>query len=457
MADRTTDEFTGSGTMSLRTNTGLSGHNITTFTDLAAASYEPMPDPAGWTTLTADDLGLPESMFDGPWYEDSSLFGGEDARIMQSHEGTLALAFRGTDTVWEVHDYPGLLADPTAFATGGTAYIHNFDNLLDAVADYAQDPANGVDDLWVTGHSLGAGAVNQLHDVAHDTDKYDNVFDDAEFVSFAAPNLDNEGSNNLNLGFDNDWVYRSTNLHNVHENESGTDDFFYYNDKYAEGETKSWSVHGLHGPNGEKPYSDAIGRLVDYGIWDQAGMDRDTQMVVDAYDGHVAPPDAGDDAVLLGERNAADEIDGGAGDDLILGGFGNDTLKGEQGEDAFAFPTTTVAEGGRTRIEDFWVEDQLIFDGLLLDAPQDGPGHNVGKGEIDVLNHPTGNTSLYVGADHAPGHDFEVSLDGYFPAEGFKVAGNAMTYHPDNLDDPDTIDRDLAPMATVDGYDTFMA
>jgi hypothetical protein len=81
----------------------------------------------------------------------------------------------------------------------------------------------------------------------------------------------------------------------------------------------------------------------------------------------------------------------------------------------------------------------------------------VGKGEIDVLNHPTGNTSLYVGADHAPGHDFEVSLDGYFPAEGFKVAGNAMTYHPDNLDDPDTIDRDLAPMATVDGYDTFMA
>ena len=50
--------------MSLRPNTGLSGRNITTFTDLAAASYEPMPDPAGWTTLTADDLGLPVEIGD---------------------------------------------------------------------------------------------------------------------------------------------------------------------------------------------------------------------------------------------------------------------------------------------------------------------------------------------------------------------------------------------------------
>lgn len=443
--------------MSIRTNTGLTGRNIGTFTDLAAASYEPNPAPAGWETLTAAELDLPASRFDGPYYEDSGLFGGEDARVMVDDAGTLGLAFRGTDKVWEVHDYPGLLADPTAPVTGGTAYIHNFDPLLQAVADYAADPANGIQDIWVTGHSLGAGAVNQLHDVAHDTDRYGDVYDSAEYVAYAAPNLDNAGGDLLNIGFDNDWVYRATNLHNAHENESGTDDLFYYNDAYAGGDTKSWSVHGLHGPDGNKPYSDAVGRLVDYGMWDQAGTDRDTAIVVDAHDGTVEPADPDDDTVLLGERNTADDIDGGSGDDLLIGGFGNDVLTGGQGADAFGFPTRGVAETGRTTVTDFWGEDQLIFDGLLLNAPYAGFGRHTGKGDLAVANHADGTTSLFVGADHAPGSDFEVRLDGYYPVQGFKVAGNALTYDPDNLDDPDAINRELAPMATTEGYDTFMA
>lgn len=432
--------------MSLLSSTGLEARDLVTFNRLAAASYRDGEQPEGWTSLTADDLGLSGDNFNGDYYELDGIFGNEAARVMTDGEGTLALSFRGTDSGFDVQDYPGLLVDPTAWLIGGTSYIHNFADLLDAVGDYADDAAHGVDDLWVTGHSLGAGAANQLRDVATDSDMYDDAFDAAEFVAFAAPNVDNDSGDILNLGFDNDLVYRITSVY-ADDNATGSDNFYYYNEDFANGSNKSVSAHGIYGENGEGPYADAIARLVDYGLVEQDGLDLDSLVLFDAYDGTVANTETDRKAVLVGETEKADDLVGGNADDFLIGGFGDDFLTGGAGADGFGFATDTLDAGGRTRVMDFTTEDSLIFSGLELQGPQTGYGDDLGAGEIDVLS-GFSFTSLFVGVDGNAGADFEVRLAGNFDASGFQAAGNTLTFDPAGSGSGPVV-------AGTDGFDSF--
>jgi hypothetical protein len=129
---------------------------------LARGAYSDTPASAalGWQPLGAGDLGIPAfgAFGAGSYLLSNGIYTGTDStNSAVAHvyvgelrgETTLALAFRGTDEV------PGDLRDHLHF----TDHYAQFQPLIAALQNYADDPIHGVDKVLVTGHSLGSAMV----------------------------------------------------------------------------------------------------------------------------------------------------------------------------------------------------------------------------------------------------------------------------------------------------------
>ncbi|WP_108661102.1 calcium-binding protein [Acuticoccus kandeliae] len=337
----------------------LTKEDIFTFVELAQAAYEPnrLPGvsgdaPAGWQTLTGADLNYTGSISDG-FFVGNYFVGGIDsyfaaaARVMVK-DGVLTVSFQGTESLWETLLYTEI--------ANSDEYIANFDALMEAVADYIAIPENGIEEVWITGHSLGASAVNELEDVAET--RYDGAFEDAVYVSFATPEIFEDDANILNIGYENDDVFKS--VEDDHDFPTTTNNIVYYNLDFLLPEPSSGSTieeiadvalnllmtHNI--PN----YIDGISRILASEFYDE--MDRQSFVVVDDYAGTVnasrIPTHAGEagyyigsddnDRMFAGSNNDSlegfsgnDVLRGVNGDDVILGGEGNDRLFGQAGDD----------------------------------------------------------------------------------------------------------------------------
>ena len=140
----------------------------------SGAAYGDRSDPflegtdADWQPVTAETLGLAEqggSDTQTPWVFEGGIFtadpqvDGKDAGEVAVHVGeavidgekTLMVAFRGTDNDGNV------LADlaDARVPTIKPLYNEALSPATDAILDYVADDANGVDQVLVTGHSLG--------------------------------------------------------------------------------------------------------------------------------------------------------------------------------------------------------------------------------------------------------------------------------------------------------------
>ena len=363
----------------------LTPADVLTFSNLAAASYVGEPIPDGWVTLDGDDIRLEEGRFAGSFDEETGLFyaGAQTffqaaARVMRSGD-TLTVSFQGTSSPWEMALYVEL------FNT--QIYVRNFSALLNGVADYAA--AEGIEDIWVTGHSLGAAAVNELE--VRKEFFYGGAFEDATYVAFASPELYHTGDL-LNVGFENDWVFKSVErilrdtdgeiafdppeagasrsewiaaileiLANVSGSQppfaSATDGLAFYDDTFA----SAWfSPYAPFLPvntdtvHSTVYYTDAIERVSASAFYDD--MTRDSDVVVVAtsdvvevtarnFADRVNEPTYyigrnADDRVVAGSADDSlegfggdDELDGGRGDDVLIGGRGEDELTGGRGDD----------------------------------------------------------------------------------------------------------------------------
>lgn len=411
--------------MSVSTVAGITGSEFIAYTALAAASYGQNSAPLGWRSLVGQDLGLSASSFTGQFYTSGGAFGGAAARVMVSGD-TLALSFRGTDGAVDVADYPRLVADPNAWLVGSSAYIWTYDVLLDAVADYVLDASNGIRNVVVAGHSLGGAAVNQLRAVATSSDEYGDAFDRAEFFAVASPVIFDDEGPILNFGHDNDVVFRAVNLYDD-TNATATDNIVWYDSSYASGWRIGTAAHGLNG-DGTTPgaYAQTAQRLVDYGVYGDAAVSPDSQIIIDAFAGAVTVADRNKAAVILGQAGIADTISGGTRADVIIGGGGADVLTGGAGADQFRFLTGAAYRGGVARIADLADDDMIRFVGLDLRAPVDGSGAGLGQGGV-ALQASGGDTLLLVGLDARAGADLTVRLTGAFDAADFRVAGDTLT------------------------------
>ena len=129
---------------------------------LAANAYSDTPDAdvaLGWQPLGAADLGIAETgSFGGGTYTlrngvyvDTDGTNGAVAHVYVGELNgttTLALAFRGTDEA-------GDLTDHLHF----TDHFAQFQPLMTAIQNYVNDPSHGIEQVVVTGHSLGSAMV----------------------------------------------------------------------------------------------------------------------------------------------------------------------------------------------------------------------------------------------------------------------------------------------------------
>lgn len=217
--------------------------------------------------------------------------------------------------------------------------------------------SKGIQEVWVTGHSLGAGIANNLRDDAF------GVFSNAKYVTFADPSVA-RSSSVLNIGFENDWVFKAlppwTAIFTPYDPISRadyvttTDNIVWFDANYA-GDNLIFdpitdvSAHDMYN------YVDAVQRVISSAFYFQ--MDRDSTVILDAYPGVVSDKPSltqsrhstdrvffigqnvddflagGSGADYVDGNGGADFITGGAGDDALYGGYGDDVLLGDDGVD----------------------------------------------------------------------------------------------------------------------------
>jgi Ca2+-binding RTX toxin-like protein len=190
---------------------GVSTDMVLTLARMSQAAYRENPDTTqltslkneGWLILSEKSLGrfLGTGRWEGDYFENSSWTVAGAAAIVAQKGSKLIVSFRGTELdAGDYFNWPDVLTPSGVF--GGYLRL-GFSELLDAVATYASKSANGVGDIFVTGHSLGAGAANQLRQQS--TTISGGFFKNSKYVTFATPTIATNGEI-LNIGFANDIV-----------------------------------------------------------------------------------------------------------------------------------------------------------------------------------------------------------------------------------------------------------
>ena len=264
----------------------------------------------------------------------------------------IGIGFRGTSGPREslITDSIGDAISDLLAAIGPADYAKNytgnaFDVLLGKVAAFAAGQGLAGKDVLVSGHSLGGLAVNSLADLSGD--HWSGFYRDARYIAFASPTQSETTANVLNIGYENDPVFRALNgsdfslsslgVHDAHQ-PSATNNIVSFNDHYA---STAWNLMPFsianvstwvtHLPSG---YESGMNRIVDSAFYDLTH--KDSTIVV----ANLSNPARENTWVQDLNRNAEKHtgstlIIGSDGNDLIQGGRGNDFLEGRDGNDTF--------------------------------------------------------------------------------------------------------------------------
>lgn len=295
--------------VSLLTGFNVTPSEVTLLGAAANAAFAGQPVPAGYSVVTPAQLGLDASYRDGNYFTHN----GASAIVLQSGDNWI-LSFRGTDGTNDVARYPELLL--------GT-YIDEFKALLTALS--TQIPAGA--HVYVTGASLGGAAANELANIA--ASSYGGKFAAAKFVAFASPEIESS-LGILNVGFENDPVYRV--LNSYHDAASSLDNIVFATPQYEAGNYDGQHPFDAYA-HVAAPGFEALARVAQSSFLDQ--MTPDSLVIVDATDGvatDITPGRETFGAFYIGQ-NVDDRITGRAGNDHIEGFSGNDILNGGQGDD----------------------------------------------------------------------------------------------------------------------------
>lgn len=332
------------------------------YASLAAFDGKPIPD--GWNVLTPAQLGLGAQYQDGNYFKNGNS--GASAIVLQQGNEFI-VAFRGTDDSADTANY-------TKLANG--SYLNFFTPLLNAVSAYAPLDAH----FSFTGASLGGGVVNNIANVA--ATAYSGRFSDATFVAFASPIIVNK-SGILNLGFENDPVYKLVNGYK--DQPSSLDHLVLATDGYLAGNYDGRHPFTMDSHNAAQLGVDAVSQLQVSEFYDI--MQPDSVVIFAASDGVIQdhhPKRASVGAFYVGRegsadqilgRGGADSIEGFGGDDTLGGGAGNDKIKGGEGNDTITGGLgNDILQGGNG-------DDTFVVSGLeaKLDQIDGGAGNDTLK------------------------------------------------------------------------------
>jgi triacylglycerol lipase len=373
--------------MAVFTYRSLAPSDIVELSRLAEAAYSVPATVGGWTVVTGATLG-PASGYVG-----TTFTNGPAAAAVYRQEDALTVTFRGADNpATDFLDILSLLGD---------GYIDRFDDLLNAVAAFVADPANGITDVQFTGHSLGGAATNILRDVANGA--YGGAFVDADYVAFASPAIADSSTEILNIGYENDWAFRRVPFLNPFGPDTfgnATDFISWYNDDLSVANLNGDNPRSLSeflandstSPHKALNHIDGVARIVGSVFYDDT--DRDTRIVLAETSAPIAPlggtSSAGTGPVLLlGDDTVntlvgsafGDWFDAGGGNDFVLGLQGDDRIAGGEGRDEF------LAGAGDNWIDGGAGDDIIYYEGttgIAVNLAQAGP-NAVHAGGVDTL------------------------------------------------------------------------
>ena len=210
---------------------------------------QPLPATA-WAPIGAAALGYQGKVGpQGTFYGEKDGFTSAEAEILGKYDGAgqligLGIAFRGTGGLG-YSDTFGDMKNNLLAAVGPVDYASNyaknaFDTLLKNVAAFAIAHGLSAKDVLVSGHSLGGLGVNSLAELSGNN--WGGFFKDANYIAFASPTQSATGNNVLNIGYENDPVFRvldgttfssgSLGKHDSHQ-DSATNNIVNFNDQYA--------------------------------------------------------------------------------------------------------------------------------------------------------------------------------------------------------------------------------
>jgi Ca2+-binding RTX toxin-like protein len=334
---------------------GLTNAQVLEAVELARASYVGEPTPSGWRALSESDLGFDDfgsgSIINGRM-EDTLFITGRSPGLFlppnfgaaQAFEkdGKLAISFRGTDFIpLDALDYSQLT---------NQSYILAFMYFLSLVAGYAQSKDISGRDVLIVGHSLGAGAANQLRD---DPSIASGFFADSKYVTIASP-LIAMNSKISNFGFDNDIVFNNLPIF-IEEIEyaSTTDNILLVEDSKSafNGSENFVAAHSTD------EYVFAVRRAAQSALNEILSPDSFAAFLsfnaIDVRFDEVLANVPKDIGVAYFGNGAPNAITGGLGLDFIDAGEGNDVLRGGDGPDVLI-----PGEGRDTAFVD--AEDRIV-------------------------------------------------------------------------------------------------
>ena len=315
-------------------------------------------EKAGWSPISAQQLGYAGKVDQrGTFFGEKPGYDSAQVEILGKYDAdgqltAIGIGFRGTSGPREslISDSIGDAISDLLAAIGPADYAKNytgnaFDTLLGKVAAFADSQGLAGKDVLVSGHSLGGLAVNSLADLSGD--HWSGFYRDASYIAFASPTQSTVTSNVLNIGYENDPVFRALNgsdfslsslgVHDANQ-ASATNNIVSFNDHYA---SVAWNLMPFsianvstwvtHLPSG---YESGMNRILDSAFYDLTH--KDSTIVV----ANLSNPARENNWVQDLNRNAEKHtgttlIIGSEGNDLIQGGRGNDFLEGRDGNDSF--------------------------------------------------------------------------------------------------------------------------
>ena len=294
----------------------------------------------------------PDYPFDRNGLKDGIFTSGNAAALVGRSADALFLAFRGTNDAatveanwWDA--LSGTTPDIADWDNKSDHYAH-YEHLLERLIAYADDPDNGIEKVFVTGHSLGAAMAEKLTD-AWTSSK-------VETMTFASPGygFDDDGAEDRqsNIWIDGDPILAAT----AFADNEGDENVIYHNMTPATGLSDTANLHSMTLYRAmmqffeDAGWADRVFTGKVHGVdYDSFFVHADMAATHDAFDiwtiGTAADRIAGsmDSDFILAGRNA-DKVLARAGRDHVEGGHGADILKGQAGFDVL------LGEGGRDRL-----------------------------------------------------------------------------------------------------------
>lgn len=301
----------------------------------------------------------------GAFYGESLLFSSAECNVLGKYDSqgnliNIGVSFWGTGTYAGATSIGGTIntaldaaSDVLSALVDGYAdnYVLNaYNKLMTSVAAFAK--ANGLSgsDVIISGHSLGGLAVNSMATLSSQG-AWNGFFHDSSYIALASPTQNLGNDKVLNIGYENDPVFRVLNGHSLsleslfsHDTprETCTNNIVSFNDYYADltdecklmsiGNLASWAAHSGQG------YSDGALRIMESEVYDFT-QQNSTIIVSNLSESNRATTWVADlnksithtgSTFIIGTQSN-DLLKGGAGNDYLCGGGGDDTFKDHSG------------------------------------------------------------------------------------------------------------------------------